>query len=201
MPNEFRATGDNDNNKLYAIGCIGADSRRCGLSNSRHDYAPAPAIDHSLMKRSSDTFAEFLPRSSIIHLSHALDSSIFHRGHPASIHHTVDDYINPLLLAGYANRSGLILILIQIIHRLIVIMISSPQFPRVIYLFFFSKFSSAPQFFRTVRDSIVFRSQRCSIRWNLIFHKLFLETYLRYRIFCKNISSFRFLRYFVLLFD
>lgn len=90
-----RRKGDNDNNKLHAIGYTGADSRRCGLSNSRHDYAPA--IDHSLMKRSSDTFAEFLPRSSIIHLSHALDSSIFHRGHPASMHHTVHDYINPVI--------------------------------------------------------------------------------------------------------
>lgn len=30
-----------------------------------------------------------------------------------------DDYINPLLLAGYANRSGLILISTRITHRLI----------------------------------------------------------------------------------
>lgn len=166
MPNEFRATGDNDNNKLYAIGCIGADSRRCGLSNSRHDYAPAPAIDHSLMKRSSDTFAEFLPRSSIIHLSHALDSSIFHRGHPASIHHTVDDYINPLLLAGYANRSGLILILIQIIHRLIAIMISPPISESYLFVFFFEIFFCSSIFphssrfycfsFATMLDSMEF---------------------------------------------
>lgn len=76
-------TGVNDNNKLYAIG-YRSRWPALRLSNSRYDYA-GPTIDHSLMKRSSDTFAEFLPRSSIIHRWHTLDSSIFHRGRPASI--------------------------------------------------------------------------------------------------------------------
>lgn len=154
------------------------------------------------MKRSSDTFAEFLPRSSIIHLSHALDSSIFHRGHPASIHHTVDDYINPLLLAGYANRSGLILILIQIIHQ-----VNRDNDPPISesYFFFFFDFVFEIFFYSSIfpHSSILLFSVRNDARFDGIWFSIncFLETYLRYRIFCKNISSFWFLQYFVLLFD
>lgn len=180
-----RRKGDNDNNKLHAIGYTGADSRRCGLSNSRHDYAPA--IDHSLMKRSSDTFAEFLPRSSIIHLSHALDSSIFHRGHPASMHHTVHDYINPVI-TGRIRES--VRTNINLHPNNAPVNRDNDPSISVIYLsFFFFPPRNFLQFFsRTVRLYCFF--VRCSIRWNLIFRKLFLETYLRYRIFCKNISSF-----------